>query len=378
MWRWSAPWNISAPANSVETKQIMEIALPPNLAQCFGLALAVAALSLALTALLRRYALWRRLLDIPNARSSHAAPTPRGGGAAIVASFFAALAAANHMGMLSPALVWTLMGAGGLVALAGLIDDHGHFAARWRLLAHFIAAAACLYALPEHPGLFGAAHPSSGGSLALLVCGEVLYLVWMLNLYNFMDGIDGIAGTEAICASLGGALLFLSGGAPGLAAAPLLLAAAVAGFLYWNWPPARIFMGDVGSGFLGFALGLLPLHAALQAPTLFWGWMILLAVFICDASLTLARRALAGARIHEAHRSHAYQHAARRWGHRSVTLAVAAINIFWLLPLALAAALGYIHPAIGVATAYAPLLALAWALDAGRDEREYPPPSPSA
>ncbi|MDR2032788.1 MAG: glycosyltransferase family 4 protein [Azoarcus sp.] len=358
----------------------MEIALPQNPAQWCGLALAVTAASLGLTALLRRYALRRHLLDIPNARSSHTAPTPRGGGAAIVASLFAALAVAGYMDMLPAALVWTLMGAGGLVALAGLIDDHGHLAVRWRLLAHFIAAAACLHALPKHPGLFGAAPPPSGSALAFLVCGEALYLVWMLNLYNFMDGIDGLAGTEAICAGLGGALLFLSGGAPDLAAAPFLLAAAAAGFLYWNWPPARIFMGDAGSGFLGFAFGVLSLHAALHAPALFWGWMILLAVFICDASLTLARRAFAGARIHEAHRSHAYQHAARRWGHRSVTLAVAAINIFWLLPLALAAVPGHVPPTIALAAAYAPLLALAWTLDAGKDEGAHAhkqPPSPS-
>ncbi|MDR0634755.1 MAG: glycosyltransferase family 4 protein [Azoarcus sp.] len=343
----------------------METAPYGELMQWWWLAPAVAAVSLALTALLRRYALRRRLLDVPNARSSHAAPTPRGGGLAIVASFVAALTVAGAAGLLPISLVGALALAGGIVAAVGFIDDHGHLAARWRLLAHFAAAAAALSILPEIPVPFGLSVPPAGAFLALLALGEVFYLVWTLNLYNFMDGIDGIAAVEAICVCLGGALVFLLGGAPLLAAAPLLLAAATAGFLRWNWPPARIFMGDAGSGFLGFTLGVLSLQAALLASAFFWSWTILLAVFISDASLTLARRARAGEKLHEAHSSHAYQHAARRWGHLRVTLATAAIDLFWLLPLALAVVLGWLHPAIATTTAYAPLLLLAWRLDAG-------------
>jgi Fuc2NAc and GlcNAc transferase len=341
----------------------------------------VAAASLVLTALLRRYALRRHLLDVPNARSSHTVPTPRGGGVAIVVSFFAALAvsASGYAGLpLPPTLLWSLIGAGGVVAIIGFVDDHNHIAAHWRLLVHFIAAAAVLFILPEVPNPFtftlaftpDSPRPLSGILLALLACGEVLYLVWVLNLYNFMDGIDGIAGTEAICVCLGGALLFLLRGDIQdirLAVVALLLAAAALGFLYWNWSPARIFMGDAGSGFLGFALGVLSLYATLQAPVLFWSWAILLAVFICDASLTLARRAFARQRVHEAHRSHAYQHAAQRRGHRPVTLAVGAINIFWLLPLALAVGLDRLHPAIGILAAYAPLTVAALKLNAGKN-----------
>jgi Fuc2NAc and GlcNAc transferase len=353
------------------THNIMAIA---HLAHpAWWLLIAVAAASLVLTALLRRYALRRHLLDVPNARSSHTEPTPRGGGVAIVVSFFTALVLSEYAGLpLPPTLICALIGAGGAVALIGFIDDHGHIAAHWRLLVHVIAAAAALYLLPEVPNPFAFApdspRPLPGILLALLACGEVLYLVWMLNLYNFMDGIDGIAGTEALCVCLGAALLLLLRGDIQdiqLAAVALLLAAAVLGFLYWNWPPARIFMGDAGSGFLGFALGVLSLYAALQAPVLFWSWLILLAVFTCDASLTLARRVLARQRVHEAHRSHAYQHAAQRWGHRPVTLAVGAINILWLLPLALAVSLGQIHPAAGILFAYAPLIILIWQLNAG-------------
>jgi Fuc2NAc and GlcNAc transferase len=347
---------------------VMEIVRP-----MWPLLLAVVVASLVFTALLRRYALRRHLLDVPNARSSHTVPTPRGGGVAIVVSFFAALimSVSGYAGLpLPPTLIWSLVGAGGMVAIIGFVDDHGHLAARWRLLVHFIAATAVLLILPEVPDpfAFGSPRPLPESLLALLACGEVFYLVWVLNLYNFMDGIDGIAGIEALCVCLGAALLFLLRGdvqATGLAAVALLLAAAALGFLYWNWPPARIFMGDAGSGFLGFALGVLSLFATLQAPVLFWSWVILLAVFICDASLTLARRALSGQRVHEAHRSHAYQHAAQRWGHRPVTLAVGAINILWLLPLALAVGLDRLHPAIGIFLAYTPQTLLAWKFAAG-------------
>ncbi|MDR2092956.1 MAG: glycosyltransferase family 4 protein [Azoarcus sp.] len=339
----------------------MEIAQCGAFVQWWWLVAAAAAASLALTALLRHYALRRHLLDVPNARSSHTRPTPRGGGLAIVASFAAALVVAGYAGLLPTPLILASIFAGGIVAVTGFADDHGHIAARWRLLAHFAAAGTALLILPEIPALF--AGPMSGSLLALTALTEAFYLAWMLNLYNFMDGIDGIAATEAVCVCLGGAALFLLGDAPCLAIAPILLAAAVAGFLCWNWPPARIFMGDGGSGFLGFTLGLL----SLQAPAFFWHWTILLAVFICDASLTLARRALAGQTLHEAHRSHAYQHAAQRWGHLPVTLTTAAINLFWLLPLALAAALDWLPLPVSMVAAYAPLLALAWHLNAGKN-----------
>jgi Fuc2NAc and GlcNAc transferase len=339
----------------------MEIAQCGAFGQWWWLAAVTAAASLVFTALLRHYALRQHLLDVPNARSSHTSPTPRGGGLAIVASFAAALAVAGYAGLLPMPLVQAAIFAGGIVAAIGFADDHAHIAARRRLLAHFVAAGAALFILPgiPAPAFSGASMP--GGLRVFVVLGEAFYLAWMLNLYNFMDGIDGIAATEAICVGLGGAALFVLGGAPCLAAAPILLAAA-AGFLYWNRPPARIFMGDGGSGFLGFILGLL----SLQAPTLFWHWTILLAVFICDASLTLARRALAGQKLHEAHRSHAYQHAAQHWGHLPVTLATAAINLFWLLPLALAAALDWLPLPVSMVAAYAPLLMLAWRLDAGK------------
>lgn len=328
---------------------------------------ALAGVSLFLTGALRRYALARSLMDIPNGRSSHSVPTPRGGGVAIVLSFLAALPLLTSVGMLAWPVMWALLGAGAWIAMVGFLDDHGHIAARWRLLAHFIGAGWALGWLGGLPPLV-----IFGFDLELGWLGYALaafYLVWLLNLYNFMDGIDGIASVEAICVCLGGALLYLLLGEGAAALAPLSLAVAVAGFLFWNFPPARIFMGDAGSGFLGIALGVLSLQAAWVAPQLLWSWLILLGVFVVDATWTLFRRLLRGDKVYEAHRSHAYQYASRQFGkHLPVTLAVAMLNLFWLLPIALWVGLGGVDGALGLLVAYLPLVWLAVRFKAGERE----------
>lgn len=328
---------------------------------------AVAGVSFFLTWVLRRYALARSLMDIPNARSSHSVPTPRGGGVAIVLGFLLMLPVVAGMDLLPWPLTWALLGAGAGIAVLGFLDDHGHIAARWRLLGHFVGAAWALFWLGGLPPL-----ALFGFTLDLGWVGHGLaavYLVWLLNLYNFMDGIDGIASVEAICVCLGGALLYALLGQPGLALAPLLLAVAVAGFLCWNFPPARIFMGDAGSGFLGIALGVLSLQAAWVAPQLLWSWLILLGVFIVDATFTLLRRLLRGDKVYEAHRSHAYQYASRQFGkHLPVTLTVGALNLFWLLPIALWTGLGGLDGLLAVVIAYVPLVCLAVKYRAGELE----------
>lgn len=323
--------------------------------------------SCLMTAALRRYALSRSLLDIPNARSSHTLPTPRGGGLAFVVAFLVAMLGLGWGGYIAAVMLTSLLGAGGLVALIGFVDDHGHIAARWRLLGHFAAAAWGLAWLGGMPPL-----TVFGLQLATAWLGVViglLYLVWLLNLYNFMDGIDGIASIEAICVCLGGSLLYWVTGHADATWLPMLLAAAVAGFLCWNFPPARIFMGDAGSGFLGIVLGLLALQAGWINPLLFWGWLILLGVFVVDATYTLVRRLLRGDKVYEAHRSHAYQYASRRHGsHRPVSLAVAAINLAWLLPVALAVVLFELDGAAGTLIAYVPLILMAITYHAGKKE----------
>jgi Fuc2NAc and GlcNAc transferase len=321
----------------------------------------VAGASLLLTAALRRYALNKQIIDVPNARSSHTVPTPRGGGVAIVLSFLASLPVLGMADAVPLAALVAIGGAGALIAVIGFMDDHGHIAARWRLLGHFAAAVWMLYWL-------GGLAPLQvfGFTLDLQWFGYILaafYTVWMLNLYNFMDGIDGIASIEAVTACLGMVLLSVLAGAPQLMVLPLLLAAATLGFLFWNFPPAKIFMGDAGSGFLGIVLAGLSLQAAWASPQLFWCWLILLGVFVVDATFTLIRRLLRGDKVYEAHRSHAYQFASRHFGkHLPVTLAVAALNLFWLLPVALCVLLLGLDGVWGVVIAYLPLayLAVRW------------------
>ncbi|MCO7535531.1 MULTISPECIES: MraY family glycosyltransferase [Pseudomonas] len=327
-------------------------------------------LSLLMTAGLRRYALARSVIDVPNARSSHTVPTPRGGGVAIVVTFLLAIVGVMLSGVGESRTLMALGGGGALIAIIGFMDDHGHIPARWRLLGHFIAATWMLVWMGGLPPL-----TFFGWQVDLGWLGGVLaavYLVWLLNLYNFMDGIDGIASIEAITVCLGAASLYSLAGLGGHAVLPLLLAAAVAGFLFWNFPPAKIFMGDAGSGFLGIVLGGLSLQAAWLAPELLWCWLILLGVFIVDATYTLVRRLLRGDKVYEAHRSHGYQFASRQFGrHLPVTLAVAALNLCWLLPIAFCVARLGLDGTVGVVLAYIPLVLLAVRFRAGQIEERH-------
>ena len=327
------------------------------------LLLAVFAGSWVLTLVLRRYALAKSLMDIPNERSSHSIPTPRGGGVAIVVSFLLALPVLGGLNLLSPSALYGLLGSGLLVSIIGFADDHGHIAARWRLLGHFIAAGWALFWLNGLPPIefFGVAVDLGwfGNILALV------YLVWMLNLYNFMDGIDGLASAEAISVCLGMCLVYWFSGNVELIWAPLILAAAVAGFLWWNFPPARIFMGDAGSGFLGIVLAGMALQAAHSRPELLWSWIILLGVFIVDATWTLVRRLIQGEKLYQAHRSHGYQKTAGRWGHLRVTQIVSMLNVGALLPISILVATGVMGGVAGVVVTYSVLICIAYVSKAG-------------
>lgn len=327
-----------------------------------------------LTGLLRHYALLRGVIDIPNARSSHALPTPRGGGLSFVLMFMAALVAMLGLPQADSGIdsnvLWALFSGGGLAALVGFIDDHGHVPARWRFLTHLGAASLALYWLDVPWGWFGAAF-------------AVLSLTWLLNLFNFMDGIDAIAAGEALSVLLGAALIAaFATPLPPAMFLWLLLASGVGGFLLWNRPPAKIFMGDAASGFLGLTVGLFALISMQDGTLPLASWLILLGCFLVDATYTLLRRMWRGERWHEAHRSHAYQKIAARWqkqrltqgfnaeqsramAHRNTTLAMLAINVFWLLPLAWGAAVWPDLAALWIAAAWLPLLIIAVSARAG-------------
>ena len=307
-------------------------------------------------------------LDIPNERSSHLTPTPRGGGIAFVAASLVGFLLLLLNPELDRADLLALCCAGAIVAIAGHLDDRQKISgAMVRLIFHALGAIILIVGIgfPSKISLFD--RLVSTGVIGSIL--GVVYLVWLLNLFNFMDGTDGIAASEAIFVLLAGAFLsyhVLSDA--NHSAAAVVLAASTFGFILYNWSPAKIFMGDVGSGYLGIVIGGLSLIAAKQDPLLLWVWIILLAVFVSDATVTLIRRLLRKQKPHVAHRSHAYQHLAIRLNsHAKVALLVLAINIAWLLPIAFLVADKQLAGTTGVVVAYVPLIVAAIALGAGKD-----------
>jgi Fuc2NAc and GlcNAc transferase len=339
--------------------------------------------SLGLTGLARFYALRRGLMDRPNQRSSHQVETPRGGGIAFVLTYLSYLVylLSGADGLDDSPHLALLLG-GGLVVMIGFIDDHRHVPATVRFIVHLVAAAVAVILLPMPAVDLWPGITLQGIWLNLLY---VIALVWLLNLYNFMDGIDGIASLQGISVLCGAVLILtFNQSTIGVAQWMLMLAACVAGFLSWNWPPAKIFMGDAGSGFIGYALGVFALYSATLHPISLWSWLILLGLFVVDASWTLVVRVLNGEKWYQPHARHAYQHLARQrqsvyvarglevgrcraFAHRSVILQGLLINLLWLFPLAWFAAL---YPAYGLALtliALTPLVILVRRLRAGQD-----------
>jgi Fuc2NAc and GlcNAc transferase len=316
-------------------------------------------LSFAVTYLARRYALAYGVLDIPNERSAHSEPMPRGGGVSIAVSVLAGVLFLGVRGLIEPRVAIAMTGSGFVVALVGFLDDHRAIEVHWRLLAHTLAAIWAVGWLGGVPAVEIAGRTFDAG---LMVDGlAVIGVVWLLNLYNFMDGIDGIAGLEAVTAGTVGAVLSLRHPSAGHEwMPPAMLAAAALGFLRWNWPPARIFMGDVGSGFVGVMFGVIAVRSAQIDPRLVWVWVILLGVFVTDATLTLFRRVWREQKPHEAHHDHAYQRAARAArAHKPITLAAGAINVLWLTPVAAIVNEGWLSGPAGAIVAYVPLVCLA-------------------
>ena len=266
------------------------------------------AIALVGTWLARGYALRRQLVDLPGERRSHTVPTPRGGGVAIV---LALLVAVSALAWRQPQQIVLLAAfALGLLMIAGigLLDDHRPLSAWLRLGVQALAA-----------GALGLGVAATWGDLRLALIAFVAVMV-LTNVWNFMDGINGLAATQAALAAA--ALAIVAGGTWALLG--LALGAACLGFLPWNFPRARIFLGDVGSGALGFSLAALFVAALASAPTVGWALLLPLSAFLVDASLTLGRRILRGERWWTAHAQHAYQvWAAAAGTHTPVTLVYA-------------------------------------------------------
>ena len=332
----------------------------------FLIVIATITISFVLTHLVRKIAIKRNKFDVPNERSSHQNPTPRGGGVAVVAAFVFGLLALLIRGDIAAESFYAIIVPGSLVAVIGYLDDMGRMtAARLRLIGHFVAAVIALFILNGLPPM-----PLFSATLDIGFVGNiiaVLFLVWMLNLFNFMDGIDSITGVEALTSCVTLTIFLINKSETELWQVPALLCAAVIGFLYFNWPPARIFLGDIGSGFIGFTIGTISLVIARSQPLITWAVIILLGVFIVDATVTLIRRLIDKQQISAAHRSHAFQHLANSADrHLKVSLSIAAINIFWLAPIAWLVVDQRILPITGVVIAYIPLLILAIYFKAGK------------
>jgi Fuc2NAc and GlcNAc transferase len=270
------------------------------------------------------------LVQAPNARSSHTRPTPRGGGLAIAV---AVVLAATVLGL------WPIAALTAIIAALGFADDLRDLSPALRFPIQTLVFIALLWTtgpLPPIPLPFGLA-------LSGLVLPAILLLIglWWLNLFNFMDGIDGIAGSQAVLLLAGSTLIWWSA-EPAAWQSPILAlalagAAATAGFLLRNWPPARIFMGDAGSNALALLIFAIALATIASGQFAYQPWLVLPSVFVTDATVTLLRRIARGERPWHAHRRHAYQQLSRLWGHRRVTLLYGALTALWAFPLAFAA-----------------------------------------
>jgi Fuc2NAc and GlcNAc transferase len=362
-------------------------------------ALAAALASYLLCRLLIRHGARMGLHDLPNFRSSHQVPKPRGGGTGIVVAFLLVLPLGLPAHAVGGWSVWLPLAAAIMLALVGLADDLRGLGLSARLGAQCLAVATVLAALGWSAGAGGesdlgllaivsglpdlvawlSAHTAPWVMMALdflLLPLLVLTGLWWINLFNFMDGIDGIAASQALFMLLGAILLRASGSGTDLFAAPasaaaLLLAGAVAGFLLLNWAPARLFMGDSGSLFLGFSIFALAAHDVTFGDISFWTWLLLGTPFIVDATVTLLRRWTVGQAVTSAHRSHLYQRLSRRWNsHAAVVLVYCLFDIVWVLPLAfLSDRVPQWAPVI-LGAAWLPVAVLAWRAGAGLVEAE--------
>lgn len=279
------------------------------------------------------YARRRRLFDLPGKRRSHTMPTPRGGGIGIVVGVVVSVATfAAWSGAFEARVVGCLLAALAVVALVGWIDDHRGLGAMPRIAAHGLSALLALGvpALAGHMSLPTAQLPMFDLALLVLFVG----IVWSINLHNFMDGIDGLLALQTLFVFTVLALLFARAGRIDAATCTALLAGAVAGFVPFNFPRARIFMGDVGSGVLGLLVALVVLWQMSTPSIALTSGLVLCSAFVTDASCTLLSRMLYGRRWYSAHREHLYQWLARNGlSHAQVVMLYMGWNFLVTLPV---------------------------------------------
>lgn len=312
-----------------------------------------------------RYARWRQLLDMPGRRRSHAAPTPRGGGVAIVATLLLVMPFLSWADMRMPATF-----ALALMAVAGIgwMDDHRPLSARLRLAVHLLAAIAIVTVL------LLTAHDTALPGWAWVPVG-LLVMFWLagcINAWNFMDGSNGLVTSQCLWLGLMLAFVFFRMADAGNTAAwpwagmALALAAACAGFLPFNFPRAAIFLGDVGSGALGLICGVLLLSAFWLEPANFWWLLLLPSALLVDAGMTLLWRVVSGRRWYTAHREHLYQWLIRGGrSHAQVAMLYLGWNLVVVLPVCIAI-MRWPEAAMWLTLSALMLAAMLWWLGKGR------------
>ncbi len=327
------------------------------------------ALAAPLTFLARHYAIKKQLVDIPDERRNHRQATPRGGGIGFVISFSTLLIVVTLMDLIVMNISLVMLASIILITAMGYMDDHRNISSISRLASQVIAAVGVMLFLPLPESFHVIANFYVTGWA--LQAGVFISIIWLINVYNFMDGIDGITSIEVISVCLlMYLLLFWQNDLNNQALLLLLLPAAVTGFLLFNWPPASIFMGDVGSCFLGLVMGIMSLLLWSIGDANMWAWVILQGVFVIDSVVTLLRRAARGVKVFDAHSQHAFQHAFRRFNSaHKILMASFIIKLLWLAPWAYAVVNLYVSPLIGLVLAYIPLVVITFYFKAGSENQ---------
>lgn len=282
------------------------------------LLIAILTFSYFVTLFYKKWAVKKSIIDIPNERSSHTIPTPRGGGIAIIISFYIGLYLFYINNQVDKKLFLALL-PGLILATTGIMDDLKGLSPMIRFIIQFICSGVSLYFLDG-------VHITIYNNLFWLWSIFALFgFVWFINLFNFLDGSDGYASMEAIFISISLWIFTKSN-------IPLMLAVSVCGFLFWNWPKAKIFMGDVGSTTLGFILIVFGVYFNNIGDFDFSMWILLTSLFWFDASITLLRRFLNKEKLSQPHKKHIYQRAIQGGlSHLMILLSSLLINIVILL-----------------------------------------------
>ena len=275
-------------------------------------------LSFSLTYFIKNYAIKKSLVAEVNERSSHTVPTPHGGGIAIAVVWFIGLLYLKYTAQIESSLFYALL-FGVLISVVSFFDDIYELSPKVRLVAQATVAAGGLLSIGGLNDLDLFIFTINNQFITNIFA--FLFIVWYINLYNFLDGINGYAGSEAVFLGIAGFVLFGGGHFA-------VLVVAVLGFLVWNYNHAKIFMGDVGSTLLGYNVAVFTLYYANQEPSNLWIWIVLFGVFWFDATLTLIRRKLNGERLSQAHKKHAYQRLNQSgWSHFKVSNYAIVLNL---------------------------------------------------